>query len=112
MTVITARSPCRDWRTAKDIECTVYNPCVCREFSQCVADTGFAVERDSFTGKSIQNVSLEGDGRFHIAAPIVQTAQNVSLRAERNLALMLSACPMDPALSNGPERILIETFAD
>lgn len=51
-----------------------------------------------------QRVEIGEDGRLEIRPPLVAAGQHVTLRAELDLALIFSACPMDIALTNGPER--------
>ncbi len=51
-----------------------------------------------------QRVEITEEGRLEIRPPLVRAGQYVTLRAELDLALVFSACPMDIALTNGPER--------
>ena len=62
-----------------------------------------------------ENVSITNDGSLRIAPPVVTAGQYVTLRAECNLVLIFSACPMDIAYTNGLDRrvkpIEIETWS-
>ena len=51
-----------------------------------------------------QRVEITQDGGLEIRPPVARAGQYVTLRAELNLALVLSVCPMDIALTNGPDR--------
>jgi len=44
------------------------------------------------------------DGYLEILPPVARKGNQVSLRAERDLVLVLSACPMDIAPTNGADR--------
>ncbi len=51
-----------------------------------------------------QNVTVDQDGLLQIEAPLVQAGQSVTLRAEVPVLVVMSACPMDMALTNGPDK--------
>lgn len=51
-----------------------------------------------------ENVSIGPGGRLAIEPPPVGPGEFVTLRAECDLVLALSSCPMDIALTNGPDR--------
>ena len=51
-----------------------------------------------------ENVTIGPEGRLSIAPPPVRAGDSLTLRAERDLILVLSSCPMDLALTNGPDR--------
>ncbi|MEM7221894.1 MAG: urea carboxylase-associated family protein [Pseudomonadota bacterium] len=50
-----------------------------------------------------ENVTIGTDGRLAIAPPVARTGDALTLRAARDLILVLSACPMDIAPTNGPD---------
>jgi uncharacterized protein len=49
-----------------------------------------------------ENARPGPDGEIEIAAPVSTPGSHVTLRAERDLVLVLSACPQDLAPTNGP----------
>ena len=51
-----------------------------------------------------ENVTVSIDNTLQIAAPPVQAGQSVTIRAEQPVLIVMSACPMDIALTNGPDR--------
>lgn len=62
-----------------------------------------------------QNVTVEPSGEIAIVPPKVTAGQYLELRAETDLLIVVSACPMDIAKTNGPDGsikpILIKTAA-
>ena len=50
-----------------------------------------------------ENVSIAPDGSLAIEPPPVKAGDTITLRAELDLVLVLSCCPMDIALTNGPD---------
>lgn len=50
-----------------------------------------------------ENVAIGEGGSLEIQSPVVEAGQSVTLRAEADLTLVLSSCPMDMALTNGPD---------
>ncbi|MGI9318364.1 MAG: DUF1989 domain-containing protein [bacterium] len=51
-----------------------------------------------------ENVSIGAGGDLSIEPPVVEAGQSITLSAEQNIILVLSSCPMDIALTNGPDR--------
>jgi len=51
-----------------------------------------------------ENVSIDTDGTLSIEPPVVEAGQSITLQAQQNIILALSSCPMDIALTNGPDR--------
>ena len=51
-----------------------------------------------------EQVGIGPGGTLAIEPPPVQAGDSITLRAERDLVLALSSCPMDIALTNGPDR--------
>lgn len=51
-----------------------------------------------------ENVSIGDNGELSIEPPQVAVGDSISLRAELDILLVLSCCPMDMALTNGPDR--------
>jgi uncharacterized protein YcgI (DUF1989 family) len=50
-----------------------------------------------------ENVLIGADGALSIEPPVVKAGQSITLRAERDIIAVMSCCPMDIALTNGPE---------
>ncbi|MBI1386225.1 MAG: DUF1989 domain-containing protein [Rhizobiales bacterium] len=53
-----------------------------------------------------QNVVVGAGGRISIEPPGVRVGDSVTLRAERDLVVVFSACPMDIARTNGPDGLI------
>ena len=51
-----------------------------------------------------ENVSIGKSGELSIEPPAVEPGQYITLQAEQHIILVLSSCPMDIALTNGPDR--------
>ena len=51
-----------------------------------------------------ENVRISEKGELSIEPPLVRPGESITLQAEQNLILVLSSCPMDIALTNGPDR--------
>ncbi len=50
-----------------------------------------------------ENVRIGQDGSLSIEPPVVQAGEGITLEAEQDIVLVLSSCPMDIALTNGPD---------
>ena len=50
-----------------------------------------------------ENVSIGDGGTLSIEPPLVRAGEFATLRAELDVVLVLSACPMDIANTNGPD---------
>jgi len=51
-----------------------------------------------------ENVCIGDNGELSIQPPLVAAGEHISLLAELDIILVLSCCPMDIALTNGPDR--------
>jgi len=51
-----------------------------------------------------EKVSIDADGKLHIEPPLAKPGESLTLRAEMDLVLVVSACPMDIVLTNGSDR--------
>lgn len=51
-----------------------------------------------------ENVSIDPDGALHIEPPPMKAGDGIALRAELDLVLVVSACPMDIVPTNGADR--------
>ena len=52
---------------------------------------------------TFENVKVDGAGNLSIEPPLVQAGQFISLKAEQDILVVMSCCPMDLALTNGPD---------
>ena len=50
-----------------------------------------------------ENVSIGENGQLSIEAPLVRAGQSITMKAELDVLVVLSSCPMDLALTNGPD---------
>lgn len=50
-----------------------------------------------------ENVLIGENGELSIEAPLVRPGQSITMQAELDVLVVLSACPMDMALTNGPD---------
>ncbi len=51
-----------------------------------------------------ERVEISPNGQLAIEPPLVEAGQFITLKAEVALLVIMSACPMDIALTNGPDR--------
>lgn len=72
--------------------------------SEALGLAGYSVASTPAPFNVFENVSVHGDGCLEILPPVARKGNHVSLRAERDLVLVLSACPMDIAATNGADR--------
>lgn len=63
-----------------------------------------------------ENVLISDNGELSIQPPLVAAGESISLLAELDIVLVLSCCPMDIALTNGPDRqskpVLVEWLTE
>lgn len=52
-----------------------------------------------------ENVAISAEGTLEIRPPLVEAGGTLTLRAEVEATLVVSACPMDIVLTNGTDRI-------
>ncbi len=50
-----------------------------------------------------ENVSIGENGKLSIQPPLVAAGESISFVAELDIVLVLSCCPMDIAMTNGPD---------
>ena len=79
--------------------------------ANCVDNLGSALQEMGLTAPLIPSpvnvfeyVSIDAEAKLHIEPPLVQPGQSLTLRAEIDLVLVVSACPMDIVLTNGLDR--------
>ena len=51
-----------------------------------------------------ENVQIDEHGELAIEPPLVAAGQSITLKAELDILVVLSTCPMDIALTNGPDK--------
>jgi uncharacterized protein YcgI (DUF1989 family) len=73
-------------------------------FKAALAHIGLHVSLVPAPLNLFENTAPDASGAISIKPPISQPGSYVTLRAEVNLVLVLSACPQDMALTNGPDR--------
>jgi uncharacterized protein len=73
-------------------------------FKAALAQIGLRVSHVPAPFNLFENTTPEASGTILIKPPILQPGSYVTLRAEMNLVLVLSACPQDMALTNGADR--------
>ena len=71
---------------------------------EALADLGLRAPRTPSPVNVFENVSIGPGGRLEIVPPTVSAGEALTLRAEMDLVLAVSACPMDIAPTNGRDR--------
>ena len=71
-----------------------------------VASLGHRLESVPSPFNVFENVRLGEGGSLAIESPVVEAGQYVTLKAELAAHVIFSACPMDLALTNGPDGAL------
>ena len=70
---------------------------------EAMADIGLAVTEVPSPFNLFENVKISSKGELSIIPPEVKAGDSITLRAELDITLVLSCCPMDIALTNGPD---------
>ena len=70
---------------------------------EAMADIGLTIPDVPSPFNIFENVNITDNGELSIIPPEVKTGDSISLRAELDITLVLSCCPMDIALTNGPD---------
>jgi uncharacterized protein len=70
---------------------------------QAMADTGVELTEVPSPFNIFENVEITGGGKLSIIPPVVEAGQSITLKARMDITLVLSSCPMDMALTNGPD---------
>jgi uncharacterized protein len=73
-------------------------------FKAALAHIGLHVSHVPAPLNLFENTAPDASGAISIKSPISQPGSYVTLRADVNLLLVLSACPQDIALTNGADR--------
>ena len=71
---------------------------------EALAELGITTAEVPSPFNIFENVAIASGGELSIQPPPVSAGQSISLRAELDLVMVLSCCPMDIALTNGPDR--------
>ena len=79
--------------------------------ANCIDNLGAALKESGLQAPELpspvnvfENVTIGTDGTLHIEPPQVRPGESLTLRAEMDLVLVVSACPMDIVLTNGSDR--------
>ncbi len=93
--------------------CTEYHRSCAENFCLAMNETGHVANELPSPFNIFQNVSVK-DNIIAIESPNYNQGQYLEMRAESDLQIIVSACPMDIALTNGPDkkpkRIVLERF--
>lgn len=73
-------------------------------FREAIAALGYEPPRILSPVNLFENVSVGANGTLEIVPPVARKGDAVTLRAECDLLLVLSSCPMDIAATNGSDR--------
>lgn len=68
------------------------------------AESGINISEIPSPFNIFENVKIAPDGTLSIEPPLVRAGQSITLRAEMDLTAIMSTCPMDIALTNGPDK--------
>lgn len=71
---------------------------------EAMAELGLAPPEIPSPFNIFENVRIGANGELAIEPPPVAAGDRIDLRAELDIVLALSCCPMDIALTNGPDR--------
>jgi uncharacterized protein YcgI (DUF1989 family) len=92
-----------------------YHRSCAENFCLAMDDAGMTVNELPSPLNIFQNVTIHEDKSTSIVPPYFITGQHLEMRAETELQIVVSACPMDIAFTNGPDRkskkILLETLS-
>ncbi len=73
-------------------------------FTEALAELGLEPPEVPSPFNIFENVRISEEGKLSIEPPLVRAGESITLQAEQDLILVLSSCPMDIALTNGPDR--------
>ena len=80
-----------------------HRSCV-QNFHEALAELGITPARVPAPLNMFERVFITEDGRLEIAPPLSRPGDAVTLRAIQDAIVVLSACPMDIALTNGLDK--------
>lgn len=75
-----------------------------QNFTEALAELGITPARVPAPFNMFERVIITEDGRLEIAPPVAKPGDSVTLRAMEDAIVVVSACPMDIALTNGPDK--------
>jgi len=75
-----------------------------QNFHEALAELGISAERVPAPLNMFERVDITADGRLEIAPPVSRPGDSLTLRALEDAVVVLSACPMDIALTNGLDK--------
>lgn len=75
-----------------------------QNFTEALAELGITLARVPAPFNMFERVIITEDGRLEIAPPVAKPGDSVTLRAMEDAIVVVSACPMDIALTNGPDK--------
>ncbi len=75
-----------------------------QNFTEALAELGITPARVPAPFNMFERVIVTEDGRLEIAPPLSRPGDAVTLRAIEDAIVVLSACPMDIALTNGLDK--------
>jgi uncharacterized protein YcgI (DUF1989 family) len=80
-----------------------YHKSCAENLCKAMDDVGAVAHELPSPFNTFQNVEINGDGGIAIVPPKVEAGQYIEMRAESDLLIIISACPMDIADTNGPD---------
>jgi len=93
-----------DPRRYELLGCKEYHRSCAENFCLAMNETGMTANELPSPFNIFQNVTIN-DNTIAIESPSFNQDQFIEMRAESNLLIIVSACPMDIALTNGPDKI-------
>ena len=75
-----------------------------QNFMEALAAAGVTPARVPAPFNMFERVIITDDGRLEIAPPVAKPGDSVTLRAMEDAIVVVSACPMDIALTNGLDK--------
>lgn len=75
-----------------------------QNFTEALAELGITLARVPAPFNMFERVIITEDGRLEIAPPVAKPGDSVTLRAMEDAIVVVSACPMDIALTNGLDK--------
>jgi len=80
-----------------------YHKSCAENLCKAMDDAGCVAHELPSPFNTFQNVEARPDGSIAIIPPQVEAGQYIKMRAESDLLIVISACPMDIADTNGPD---------